>query len=172
MPRRGSGLAQAVASTTLSLARTTQEPWACLARCPVSKEMVLPPASSTVVACFMMGILSSGASPGRIAKAFAGGKRKRTSTRTQAVATAVPQQPVRCEPGETLLTNAQFLNDVFVALGIVGLQVVEQATPLADHHQKATPGRVVVLVGLEVLRQLSNPLAQNRDLHLGTAGVA
>src|SRR5208282_3261994 len=72
MPRRGSGLAQAVASTTLSLARTTQEPWACLARCPVSKEMVLPPASSTVVAYFMMGILSSGASPGRIAKAFTG----------------------------------------------------------------------------------------------------
>ena len=72
----------------------------------------------------------------------------------------------------TLLTDAQLLNDVFVTLGIVGLQVVEQTPPLADHHQKTTPGRVVVLVRFEVLRQVGDPLAQDCDLHLGTAGVA
>src|SRR5436305_15343002 len=53
MPSRGSGLATAVVSTTLSPMRITAEPWACLAIFPVSMEMDLPPASWTVVSCFM-----------------------------------------------------------------------------------------------------------------------
>ena len=48
MPSRGSGLAVAVASTTLSPMRTTAAPCACLASFPVSNESCLPPASSTV----------------------------------------------------------------------------------------------------------------------------
>src|SRR5271167_1789248 len=48
MPSRGSALAVAVASTTFSPSRTTAAPWACLANFPVSNEMCLPPASSTV----------------------------------------------------------------------------------------------------------------------------
>src|SRR5580658_9211901 len=49
MPSRGSALAVAVASTTFSPSRTTAAPWACLANFPVSNEMCLPPASSTVM---------------------------------------------------------------------------------------------------------------------------
>jgi len=64
------------------------------------------------------------------------------------------------------------LNNALVALGIVFFEVVEQATPLADQHQKATPGRVVFFVRLEVLRQLANPLTQNCNLNFGAAGVA
>src|SRR5712692_6779029 len=48
MPSRGSALAVAVASTTLSPSRTTAAPWACLANFPVSNEICLPPARSTV----------------------------------------------------------------------------------------------------------------------------
>src|SRR5271156_292635 len=48
MPSRGSGLAVAVASTTLSPERTTAEPWACLASFPVSNESCFPPTRSTV----------------------------------------------------------------------------------------------------------------------------
>src|SRR5579862_2711555 len=48
MPSRGSALAVAVASTTLSPMRTSADPWACLANFPVSKESCLPPARSTV----------------------------------------------------------------------------------------------------------------------------
>src|SRR5208282_2135449 len=47
MPSRGSGLAVAVASTTLSPKRTTAAPWACLASFPVSMESCFPPVSST-----------------------------------------------------------------------------------------------------------------------------
>src|ERR1700690_2958935 len=47
MPSRGSALAVAVASTTVSPILTTAAPWACLANFPVSKERRFPPASST-----------------------------------------------------------------------------------------------------------------------------
>jgi len=53
MPSRGSGLATAVASTTLSPMRTTTEPWACLANFPVSNARLLPPVSCTDTSCFM-----------------------------------------------------------------------------------------------------------------------
>jgi len=36
-----------------------------------------------------------------------------------------------------LLADAEFAYDAFVALGIVFLEVVEQATALADQHEKA-----------------------------------
>ena len=70
-----------------------------------------------------------------------------------------------------LLADAEFRNDGFVALGIVFLEVVEQATPLADQHEKTAARAVVFLVRLEVLRQLANTFAEQRDLNFGTAGV-
>src|ERR1039458_7047155 len=36
-----------------------------------------------------------------------------------------------------LLADAEFPNDRLIALGIVSLEVVEQATPLADQHKQA-----------------------------------
>ena len=70
-----------------------------------------------------------------------------------------------------LLAKAKFMNDGFIALGIVFLEVVEQATPLADQHKKAAARTVVFLVGLEVLRQRTNTLAQQRNLDFWTAGI-
>lgn|SRR5215475_6642287 len=67
--------------------------------------------------------------------------------------------------------DAEFLNNVLVSLGVVGLKVIEQATPLAHHHQKAAPGSVVLLMGLEVLRQLANTFAQDGDLYFRTSSV-
>jgi hypothetical protein len=70
-----------------------------------------------------------------------------------------------------LFADAEFGNNALVTLGIVFLEVVEQTTPLAHQHEKAAARAVVFLVRLEVLRQLANALAEQRDLHLGTAGV-
>src|SRR6202035_1262585 len=71
-----------------------------------------------------------------------------------------------------LLADAEFGDDGFVALDIVFLQVVEQATPLADQHEKAAARAVVFLVRLEVLRQLANPFAEQRDLDFRASGIA
>jgi hypothetical protein len=75
-------------------------------------------------------------------------------------------------PGRQLLADAEFRNDSFVALGIVFLQVVEQATPLADQHEQAAARAVVLLVRLEVLRQLANAFAKQRYLDFRAAGIA
>src|ERR1700683_2510756 len=72
----------------------------------------------------------------------------------------------------TLLADAKFPNDNLVALGIVSLEVVEQATPLADQHKQAAARAVVLLVRLEVIRQLANAFTDDGDLNLGTPRVS
>ena len=71
----------------------------------------------------------------------------------------------------TLLADAELLDDAFVAIGIVLLQVVEQATALADEHEQAAARAVVFFVRLEVLRQLTDALTQQCDLDFGATGV-
>lgn len=61
--------------------------------------------------------------------------------------------------GPRLLANPEFLNHVLITLRIVGLQIIEQATSPAHHHEKATAGCVIFNMRLEVLRQLADPLA-------------
>jgi hypothetical protein len=71
-----------------------------------------------------------------------------------------------------LLADAEFPNDSLVALGIVSLEVVEQATPLADQHEQAAARAVVLLVRFEVIRQLANAFTDDGYLNLRTPGVS
>ena len=70
-----------------------------------------------------------------------------------------------------LLADAEFLNHVLIPLRIVCLQIIEQAAAPAHHHEKPTAGCVVFDMRLEVLGQLSDPLAQDGNLDLRTAGI-
>ena len=72
---------------------------------------------------------------------------------------ALPSLGQQEDEPETLLAEAELLHNAFVAFGIVLLAVVEQATPLADQHEKAAARAVIFLVRFEVLRQLTNALA-------------
>ena len=73
--------------------------------------------------------------------------------------------------GLTLLAEAEPLHHAFIAVGIVCLEVVEQATPLADQHEKTAARAVILLVRFEVLRQLTNTLAQQSDLDFRAARI-
>jgi hypothetical protein len=75
-------------------------------------------------------------------------------------------------PAQKLLADAEFPNDSFVALGIVSLEVIEQATPLADQHKQAAARAVVLLVRFEVIGQLANAFTDDGDLNLRTPGVS
>lgn len=77
------------------------------------------------------------------------------------------QNPVRAP----LLAETEFLNHSLIAIGIVGFEIVEQATPLADQHEQAAARAVVLLVRLEVFRQGANAFAQQSDLNFRTTGV-
>jgi hypothetical protein len=63
------------------------------------------------------------------------------------------------QAGPQLLAESKFLNHGLISIGTVGLEVVEQATPLAHQHKKAAARTVVFLVRFEVLRQLTDTLA-------------
>ena len=97
---------------------------------------------------------------------------RRRNTRNVEASDAVPFPCRRKGPRWPLLADAEFRDDGLVTLGIVFLEVVEQATALADQHEKAAARAVVFLVRLEVLRQLANPFAKQSDLDLWAAGIA
>ena len=64
-----------------------------------------------------------------------------------------------------LLADAQLRDDGLVALGVVLLQIVQQATSFADHHKKTAAGRMVLLVRAEMICELPDPFTQNRNLN-------
>ena len=63
------------------------------------------------------------------------------------------------------------MEDGFIAFGIVFFEVVEQATTLADQHEKTAARAMIFLVRFEVVRQLTNALAQQSDLNFRAAGI-
>jgi hypothetical protein len=75
------------------------------------------------------------------------------------------------EPVALLFADAELGNNGFVPFRVVLLQVVEQATTPAHHHEKSAARAVVFLVRFEVFRQLTNALTQQGDLNFGTAGI-
>jgi hypothetical protein len=58
-----------------------------------------------------------------------------------------------------LFADAELGNYGFIPFRVVLLQVVEQTTAPAYHHEKSAARAVVFLVRLEVVRQLANALA-------------
>src|SRR6185437_10577211 len=70
-----------------------------------------------------------------------------------------------------LLADTELADYGPVAVRIVQLQVIQQAAALADQHQQSTAGCMILLVRLEMLGQLSNPLTQNRNLDFRRTGV-
>src|SRR5437868_14080436 len=171
MPSRGLGLATAVAKMTLSPIRTTVDPCACFASFPVSNESRLPPASSTEMSCFM--VLSfcagehcrgDGCADERVPVAILWGPGTHNAVssgcRTRQGDSSIPERTAGAgTKRRQLLAKAYLLNDGLVALGIVLLEVIQQATPLADQHEKTAARAVILLVRFEVLRQLADAFA-------------
>src|SRR5262245_57442049 len=70
-----------------------------------------------------------------------------------------------------LLTDAQPFDQLLVPADVLALQVVEQAAALADELEQPAARVVVLLVGLEVLGELVDPLREQGHLHLRRPGV-
>ena len=63
------------------------------------------------------------------------------------------------------------MNNGLVALGIVFFEVVKQTATLADQHEKTAARAMIFLVRFEVVRQLTNALAQQSDLNFRAARI-
>jgi len=76
------------------------------------------------------------------------------------------------DDGRTLLTDVELVVERAITLDINTLQVVELATALADELEQAATRVMVLLVRLEVLRELRDAFAEQRDLHFGRTRIA
>ena len=64
------------------------------------------------------------------------------------------------------MAQFQFLRDHLVTAQIRGLQIIEQAAALADHHEQPATRAVILFVALQMLGQMVDALRQQRDLHV------
>jgi len=64
-----------------------------------------------------------------------------------------------------LLAQAKTFNNLAVPIRVATVQIVQQAAALIDHHDQTAPGCMVFNVGLEVRRQVADPLAQKCYLY-------
>src|SRR5690606_20229199 len=70
-----------------------------------------------------------------------------------------------------LLAQVQSGNELAVPFDVLALEVVEEPAPLTDQLEKTATRVVVLLVRLEVLRQLRDALGEKSDLNLGRPSV-
>ena len=66
-----------------------------------------------------------------------------------------------------LLADPKAIDDTAVSLDLRRLQIVEQPAAPPDHFQEPASGMMVLRVGLEVLGEVRDPLAEKRDLDFG-----
>src|SRR4051812_13380805 len=71
----------------------------------------------------------------------------------------------------TLSAQAETLDERTVTRDVLALQVLQQTTAATDQQQQTAAAVVVVLVQLQVLGELADALAEQRDLHLGGTGI-
>jgi hypothetical protein len=70
-----------------------------------------------------------------------------------------------------LAADPKAVNQGLVPFGAAALQVINQTPTAGDHQQQPAPGMVVLLVGLNMLRQLRNALTEEGNLHLWRATI-
>jgi len=65
------------------------------------------------------------------------------------------------------LSNSKPLDDPTVPFDVFSLQVIQEAPTLTDQLQQSSARVVILLVHLEVIREVSDPLTQEGNLNLG-----
>src|SRR5262245_51666952 len=174
---------QAAAEHCVSPHVTSTLPWAWRAICPVSRISFLPASSSSMraglgwviwsfsISLFVKRFLSvclcvfdgsghaSSARPTNRSRGASDARGARPSSFLGAASRGGTAAP------GSLPAQAQALDDGLVALGVPLPQVPEELAALTHHDQKPAPRGVVLAVGLQVLGQVLDVLAQDRDLH-------
>ena len=70
------------------------------------------------------------------------------------------------------IAKAEAADQALVAGHVLLLHIVQQAAALADENQQATTAVEILWVRLQVLGQFRDAAREQRDLHLGAAGIA
>jgi hypothetical protein len=70
-----------------------------------------------------------------------------------------------------LMAQFKFLGNGLIPIDIGGLQVIQQTTPLANHHQQPAARAVILFVLLKVFGQVIDALGEQRNLDVSRTGV-
>jgi hypothetical protein len=70
-----------------------------------------------------------------------------------------------------LFAQPKLLNQRPISLDILVLEVVQEAAPLSHQFDQAPAGMVIFGVGLKMIGQVTDTLAQDGHLYLGGAGI-
>lgn len=81
------------------------------------------------------------------------------------------ESKVERQSAATHSSNLKTGNQRFITLKIGATQISEEPTPASDHFQQAVAGVVILLIDLEVFRQLTDALRQQRHLNVWRTGV-
>src|SRR5215831_9705860 len=172
-PSRGSIRPCAVASTIVSPDRTTTAPSACFASLPVSKLISRPPivtltSARRSVAIAICLFLHSASREWGLESA------SRPALARISTLSFLPSR-ARLEPGSgvrfRLPPQPQFLDQCPVPLQVVLLEIVQETAAPANQLEQPASRVMVFRMRPQVLRQLVDPLREQRDLHLGRARV-
>ena len=75
-------------------------------------------------------------------------------------------------PMQLLFSQSELADDSTVALNVHLLEVVEQVSSVTDHLLKTAAAVEILLVGSQVLGQVSDAAGEDCDLNLGRTGVS
>jgi hypothetical protein len=70
-----------------------------------------------------------------------------------------------------LFTQAEFLDDGFVAVIGSLFEIVQKTPAPGDHHQKAAARGMILRVGLKMVGELIDSFSEDRYLHIRAAGI-
>ena len=70
-----------------------------------------------------------------------------------------------------LAAEAELLRDLVVAARVSVVEVIQQTTALANHHQQTTARAMIFVVFLEMISEFVDALSQQRDLNIRRSGV-
>src|SRR5574341_2369388 len=68
--------------------------------------------------------------------------------------------------GFRLLADTQPVDQLGVPFRVLALEVIQQASPLSDEFQEPAARMVILCVNLEMFREVTDPLAEDRNLNL------
>ena len=80
--------------------------------------------------------------------------------------------PLLSTPMIVLLSQSQLADDRTVTLDVSLLQVVQKVSSVTDHLLKTAAAVEILLVGSQVLGQVSDAAGEDCDLNLGRTGVS
>jgi hypothetical protein len=73
---------------------------------------------------------------------------------------------------KNLLTELQFTSHCNVAVVISFVQIIQQTAALADHLEQPAARAVVLIVLLQMLSEMIDPLGEQSNLNVGTTGIS